>query len=387
MSPPVLRCPLCQTPDGWQFFVRAGVPAQDGVLWPTRDAALAAPRVDTRLALCCHCGGIWNDAYDPAVVGFTGYDVSTDGSATFLHFLEELASRLATTHAGAHQHVLDIACGRGTLLRMLCGLTGASGLGIDPNAPPDADGAVRFIRDYFGPRYGRLVKGFASCRQLIDLLPDPMGFLRMVRDCVASPQQTTFYFEVVDARPTFSGGVVWNVIHERRVWFTPGALQRALTRAGFRVDAVAPCWQGEYLGADCAAAEPRDTEALQADELAEAKQQLAMFAGQAESATTRLVEALEAAVARGDRVALWGAGARGVMVMVNEVASAAIGTVVDINPARQSLYLPLSGARVESPDILRESAPDLVIIANPTYGAEIMAHAGRLGITPRFMSA
>jgi len=74
-------------------------------------------------------------------------------------------------------------------------------------------------------------------------------------------------------------------------------------------------------------------------------------------------------------------------VMVNEVASAAIGTVVDINPARQSLYLPLSGARVESPDILRESAPDLVIIANPTYGAEIMAHAGRLGITPRFMSA
>jgi hypothetical protein len=31
--------------------------------------------------------------------------------------------------------------------------------------------------------------------------------------------------------------------------------------------------------------------------------------------------------------------------------------------------------------------PDLVIVANPTYSAEIMAHAGQFGITPRFMSA
>lgn len=46
---------------------------------------------------------------------------------------------------------------------------------------------------------------------------------------------------------------------------------------------------------------------------------------------------------------------------------------------RWGKYLPVSAAKVEPPEFIVRAKPDLILITNPVYAAEIWAHVRRLG--------
>ena len=76
--------------------------------------------------------------------------------------------------------------------------------------------------------------------------------------------------------------------------------------------------------------------------------------------------------------AIWGAASKGVIFSIHMLrAGAAIGLAVDINPAKQGRYLPVSGIYVSSPeqamDLLKPGAH--IFVMNSNYLPEISAQS------------
>ena len=60
--------PVCPESESIPLIDMPGVPVHCNVLWPTREAALAAPRGDIRLTYLPTCGHTYNPAFDPSLM-------------------------------------------------------------------------------------------------------------------------------------------------------------------------------------------------------------------------------------------------------------------------------------------------------------------------------
>src|SRR5262245_6281840 len=99
----------------------------------SREAALVAPRGDLRLAYCSGCGLIQNLVFDPGLVDYTlNYEDSQAYSPHFRRFATDLAEGLIERHGLRGKQVLEIGCGKGDFIALLCELGDMRGIGIDP---------------------------------------------------------------------------------------------------------------------------------------------------------------------------------------------------------------------------------------------------------------
>ena len=73
------------------FLVVPRVPVHCNVLWPTREAAIQAPRREIRLAFCERCGHIFNSVFAPSLME---YSKTYENSLHFSPQFQEYASRL-----------------------------------------------------------------------------------------------------------------------------------------------------------------------------------------------------------------------------------------------------------------------------------------------------
>jgi hypothetical protein len=91
--------------------------------------------------------------------------------------------------------------------------------------------------------------------------------------------------------------------------------------------------------------------------------------------------------AAGKRVVLWGGGSKGVAFLttlgltLDDVAYA-----VDINPIKHGTFMAGTGQEIVAPEFLRDYRPDVVIIMNPVYRAEVTADLTDLGLSPEILT-
>jgi hypothetical protein len=87
----------------------------------------------------------------------------------------------------------------------------------------------------------------------------------------------------------------------------------------------------------------------------------------------------------GNRIVVWGAGARGV-TFLNIFKDQRIEYAVDINPHKQGMYVPGTGQKIVNPEFLVKYKPDFILLANPAYGKEIKRMLDELKIKVKFIS-
>jgi SAM-dependent methyltransferase len=381
-------CLACGSGSFRPFFELRGVPTEEGALWPTAEQARAATVGDIELCLCAECGYIGNVRYDPSRVRFVGHRISLDHSPSFQRFLDRLCERLVETYSVRGRTVIDIGCGTGRFLRTLCRLGDNRGIGFDPSWSGEAHEAVGrgidFIADIYSERYVHLKGDLISFRHVLDLLDRPDLLLGLVRRLIGADRDSVVYCEVPNALRTFDDVIVWNVIYEHRSWFTAASLANLFERSGYEIIAVAPCWQDEYLGIEVRAGAPRPR-TLHETELERIAASAARFGSAYASVVDRWRTRLDEVERSGRHVAVWGAGARAIAFFaLCPDAARLVPTVVDINPGRQSLYLPRTAHRVEAPERLVELDPDIVLITNPAYEREIVEQARALDLHCEF---
>jgi SAM-dependent methyltransferase len=379
-------CPICGSRKVTDFFTAENVPAQDGVVYPTKEEALDAPSGTVTLTFCPDCHYIYNRTYDPSKITFLDYDFSLHYSPTYQQFNKDLIASIIENHGLRHKDILEVACGRGHFLVQLCQTGDNKGLGIDPSYGEADDlkfdpGQIVFKKDYYSNRYKDLRVDFVVCRHLMDELSDPVGFLKLFHHNLKAGTGGV-YLEVPNTFKTFTDQLIWNIGYGKRTWYTPSSISYQLELAGFQVTKIGKYLDGDYLGVEAVPAElangpvdvrPEDpTPVLQA------------FAATYSSGLKMWNDTFDNWEKEGLKVALWGAGMRGINFLSAFPRHETISLVLDINPHRQGKYLPSSAFQVQEPEALTGHNIDVLIISNATYKDEIMAHARSLGFAGTF---
>ncbi len=388
-------CPVCGSRPFRGFYTVRDLPVQDGALWPTREAALGASTGDISLAFCDTCGFIANTTFEPDKIDYAnGYDISLAWSPLYRRFLDDQAAGLVARYDLHDRVVLEIGCGTGEFLTEICRLGPNCGIGFDPSLSDEmierlSSPTVSLVRDYYGEQYADATADLIATRHVLECLPDPMVLLRSVRRTLADDARTVVYCEVPDAGHIFGDGVTWDVTYESNSYFARPSLDTAFRLAGFTVLDSGSCFEGEYVAIEARPGAALDSasalEPDEADEVDALRTAVDAFAETAAADMAGWRDRLPSLASGGRRIAAWGAGGRAVSWLAGLGIRDEVALIADINPGRQGMFMPVTGQVVVSPEALADSRPDIVVITNPAFGAEIRAQGRALGMEAQFI--
>lgn len=389
---PCTSCPVCGGEDLALLIEITGAPVMCHVLCRTAEEALAVRTEDIRLVLCSRCTHIWNQAFDPDAVRYTqGYDNSQQASPCFRAYLEALAKGLVERHGLQGKTVVEIGCGQGDFLELLCRCGVGRAIGFDPAfVPPWRDdatrGQVEVIRDEYSEKYVGQGAEFVCSRHVLEHLPRPGELLGTVRRALQWRGGGGVFFEVPDAGDIVRGGGIWDIMYEHCSYFSSRSLAWAMAESGFDVVRSQRLFGDQYLGVEASAgtsaagrsyALREDTAQVWAERLSE------RFRRKDEYWRRRLDRFERGA----RRVVVWGAGSKGVMFLNRLKGHGRIRYAVDLNPRKQGMYVPGTGARIMPPEWLRAYRPHVVIAMNRIYRREIADSLRSLGLASEVLNA
>ncbi len=381
------HCYLCGSNQTTNFLHLPSVPTQDGIMSESARSAQSAVMGSIQLRFCQHCHYISNEGYDAEKISFATYDFSLDHSPLFRQYIDELCTHLIAKYNLQHKTILDIGCGDGEFLKTLCRMGQNKGIGIDPGfdhskrkVDPVLD--IRFVQDYYDESSKELQADFISCRLVIDLLGEPIQFLKTVRKNLDNQPNTYVFFEVPNARYTFDERIIWNVVYEHRSWFVDTSFKKLFEICGFEVIETMLLWHDEFLGIVAKPASPKPLNG-KANDVAFAKS-IQAFGDDFNTMLNESRTRIERIRRQQTKTIGWGAGARALTFFNLFNLTKEVPYIVDINLKRHDKYLPGSAQQIVAPKFIHTYQPELVIITNPTYAKEIKTQVYELGLSPDF---
>ncbi len=241
-------CPVCNTTDIAVFVKVAQVPVHCCLFWPTREEAIQVPRGNIRLGFCRDCGHIFNLAFKPELMKYTqAYENSLHFSPRFQSYVGSLAARLIDRYDLRGKDIIEIGCGKGDFLRLLCALGANRGVGFDPSYAPEQNGGgttaerITFIQDFYSKRHADYKADLICCRQVLEHIQFPGDFLNGVRHSIGNRPTTVVFFEVPNVLFTLRDLGIWELIYEHCSYFSRSSLSYLFTSSVFKkVTPLAP---------------------------------------------------------------------------------------------------------------------------------------------------
>jgi SAM-dependent methyltransferase len=331
-------------------------------------------RGDLLLAFCGTCGFVFNAAFDPGNLRYSAaYDNTQSCSPYFKRYLTGLAESLLTKYCLNGKVVIEVGCGKGEFLRLLCKNGRNRGIGFDPSyVGPDTteQGAVRFIRAFYDSQQNQFAPDFVCCRHVIEHVQSPLDMLRAVRQAIGNRINSFVYFETPALPWILDTVTFWDFFYEHCSYLTAENLTWAFEQAGFQVLEAPSAFDGQYI---CVEAKP----AL-ANRTAEPAMPRCVpdLWSKIQSFLARLKERMEACEEKVDffnkagGCAIWGAAGKGT-TLVNTIdpQNRRVRFLIDINPAKHGKYVPGTGHEIVSPSYLREQRSRIagIVNMNPNY--------------------
>ena len=393
-EPALDACPACASGELEVFHDVEAVPVHDTVLLDTAEQAATFRTGRLRLALCHRCGLITNTAFDERLLDYsTGYEEAQGCSARFTDFAESLAQQLVDRYGLAGGHVLEVGCGKGEFLDLLCRTTGGTGVGFDPAfvAGRSEGRAWTVLQRRFDEQDTREQADLVCCRHTLEHVPDVRTLLDQLARTAANRSGAMLYVEVPDVLRVLGEGAFWDVYYEHCSYFSAGSLARLAATCGLEVMRLELVFDGQYLALDARpAGGPSAPTGAGSDDLQELVKGVATFRRQVAATVARWTDELGDAVDRGEQVVVWGASSKAVgfltALQLGGPGSPAVQRLVDINPHKTGRYLPGLPQVVVARDELLASPPDVVVVMNPVYVEEIGADLAGRGLHPRVLA-
>jgi hypothetical protein len=284
--------------------------------------------------------------------------------------------------------VVDVGAGQGTFLTHLVGRLGAHisrAHGFDPAFRPSEAklpsnvGVTASLVDSRRAAALDFPVDIVVTRHVLEHMPDPVRLLASFHEHFPGP------FGLLVETPNVAHSLEWGLLHdfcyEHCAMLSDVALSEALRRAGYERIHVERAFDDEYLLAFAFAR--NKTPPGWAPEPAAPMQRRPTSTRLADVAK-RFVpehrERLQRARARG-RIAIWGGAGKGALFAhFVDPDRTLVDFVVDIHPGKQRFFLPGAGHRVVAPEDARRAGVRTVVVANPTYMAEIRAQCDAHGL-------
>lgn len=146
-----IACPLCFSESVEEFYQQGDIPVHVNIIYNTYEEAMNCGKGSVSLTLCHNCGLVFNSEFSDKLLE---YDKKYDNDQFYSNYYEEYANNLVKILIDRYQirnkRILEVGCGNGKFLTLLCTGSHSKGVGIDPAYRGKKDtGNVSFITDYF----------------------------------------------------------------------------------------------------------------------------------------------------------------------------------------------------------------------------------------------
>lgn len=389
----VHRCPLCGSRNVLDLLRIDQVPIYCNVLYSDEYEARTAARGDLALGYCVVCAHLFNTAFDPRLTEYTpAYDSSLHYSPCFNRYAEELAARLIERYALRGKRIVEIGCGKGDFLRMLCTQGANRGFGFDRSFEPGlvteaAQGGISFFQEFYDEEYaGRCRPDFVCCRHVLEHVQHPLDFLVGLRRTLEDRREAALYFEVPNGLFTLKDMGIWDLIYEHCAYFSLNGLITAFTRTSFDVVAGDEAFGGQFIWIEARPGLGGSHVKIPRDQLPNHVREYAdAFTDKYWTRVKWWRQQVVRIAQEGRRAVVWGGGSKGVTFLNGLKDCDAIRYVVDVNPHKQGRYVAGTAQRVVAPDFLRVYRPTDVIVMNPLYLDEITSAIRAMGLAAKIV--
>ena len=383
-------CPRCNTSNISIFYELKNVPAHSVLLFPTRKKAINYPKGDIILGFCQQCGFITNLVFDPNIHEYSDQYEETQGfSPTFNTFHQRLATYLIERYDLRNKDVIEIGCGKGEFLRLLCEHGNNRGVGFDPAYIEERNQSlfndrIIFIKDFYSEKYSQYQADFVCCKMTLEHIHNTADFIRMVQKNISDRADTIVFFQVPDVMRILQETAFWDIYYEHCSYFSAGSLTRLFHLCGFRVCDLWKDYDEQYLmivakpGKEKFIIQPKNN-------LDELKSHVTHFSKTYSRKLSHWKLKLKKMYENSKRVVIWGAGSKAVAFLTTLNIEIEIQYAVDINPHKHNTYLAGTGQKIVSPVFLKEYRPDVVILMNSIYHDEIKIKLNHMGLNPKIL--
>lgn len=335
------------------IFTGSGYPALQNRTFASPSEALESAIGEIALRQDPRTGIVHNAAFEPEIVDYdSGYDNEQGHSAVFRNHLSAVADHIAREFAG--KSILEVGCGKGLFLKLLRERA-FHVTGVDPSYTGE-DPAI--VRDFYSPSLDLRADAIVL-RHVLEHIPEPIAFLNMLRTANGGG---LIYIEVPCLEWIAEKKAWFDIFYEHVNYFRLGNL----TAMFGRVLKAEHIFGGQYIGIFADLATLRLPPITWTDRFR-----------LPERFTDGIDEA--AAVLRDTSYAIWGGASKGVIFsLLMKQRGAAPRVAIDVNPAKQGRYMPVSGVRILSPDAGLSALPEgsTVVVMNDNYIDEIRTVTG-----------
>ena len=398
------------------FYELKSAPVHSVLLLRSREEALNYPAADISLGFCDRCMFISNVVFNADLHEYsTKYEATQAYSSTFNAFHKELAKSLIERFDLHKKNIIEIGCGQGEFLHLLCELGDNHGVGFDPaydkrRSEFVSDNMHTFIRDFYSEKYKDFHGDFVCCKMTLEHIPNTLEFVTGIRAIIGKHSDTIVFFQIPNVTRILQEMAFWDIYYEHCSYFSEDSLRYLFVKSGFDVIDLWRAYDDQYLmiaarpDIDYSAPEGLSQKSKKMsirirrkpDEKSgcETNQGFLDNSSSAEKMRHRIDyfsknhlkvvnswrEKINELKQQGKRIVIWGAGSKGVAFLTTLKIQDEIDYAVDINPNKHGTYMAGTGQQIVAPDFLREYRPDVVIVMNPIYCQEIKHELEKMDI-------
>lgn len=361
----------------------------------TRQEALEIARGDIRLGYCSACGFISNVAFNASLQSYSTdrYEATQAFSGTFNAFHRNLAQYLIDKYDLHGKQIIEIGCGQGEFLGLLCSLGENSGIGFDPAYVEGrwgnvANDRMRVIKDYYQEDNAREYPAdFVCCKMTLEHIQETYTFVDLVYRSVQHRPDTIVVFQVPDTKHVLQSVAFWDIYYEHCSYFSQYSLEHLFQLCGFEILSSSAEYDGQYLLIEARPSESRTDRAGHDVALrAEIETAVTHFSLHASSAIQQWKAKLRDLFTAGQKTAIWGGSSKTVAFLTTLGIGEEVRFIIDINPNKHGTFLAGTGHEIVSPAVLTSHQPDTIIVMNPIYMKEIKDMLGGLGVACDLMA-
>ena len=377
-------CPVCGTSHLKKFLAIHQMPVLNNVFYKSKNQALNVPKEDIILGYCSHCDFITNMVFDENLIHYSNlYENSLHYSQVFQQYALELAEDLLKRYQLNQKNILEIGCGKGGFLKLLCKGTTNQCIGFDPSYD-DSNNLknITIIKDYYTEKYSHFVGDFYLSRHTLEHVQNPVHFISSIFASAHKNPSAILFVEVPNALYMLYDAAIWDIIYEHCSYFTPNSLSFLLYIIGFHVSSVYETYSRQFLCIEAKIENKNNRFQKQPESI---ERIVKDFSLKYEQKIKYWQNKINQPARDGKKVVIWGAGSKGVSFLNSVPYSNYIGYVVDINPKKQGKYIPGGGQEIVNEEFLIDYEPDIVLLSNEIYFKEIQNKINKMGLSPQFL--
>jgi len=353
-----------------KFLTWKKVPTTLNLIYSEQKSAINSSREDLNLAVCLDCGFIFNQTFDISKMSYGNkYDNAQNFSPYFTNYISNLANFLITEKKVKNCNIVEIGCGKGTFLRKLVEdkTWNNRGYGFDPSyegPETDLEGRLNFEKRYYDLDCTHIDADIIICRHVIEHVPDPLHLLRIARNALKNSKIGKIFFETPSLEWILRNQVIYDFSYEHCNYFSANSLKTAFEKTGFIVENIKSIFEEQHLWLEAKSS----SEKIEVTQNPDPIPNLAKKFGTMEKELTKKWKLKIQELAEKGKVAIWGAGGKGVtFVNLVDPYRKWIDSVIDLNYNKQGNYLPGTGHPIINYKQISSRKIMAAILMNPNY--------------------